>query len=719
MLKAGMILGDRYEILGKIGTGGMSDVYKAKDHKLNRYVAIKVLKEEFSANENFVYKFKVEAQSAAGLMHPNVVNVYDVGQDYGLYYIVMELVEGITLKNYIEKKARLSVKEAISIAIQVAMGIEAAHNNRIIHRDIKPQNIIISKDGKVKVTDFGIARAATSNTITSNVMGSVHYTSPEQARGGYSDEKSDIYSLGITIFEMLTGRVPFDGETTVAIAIKHIQEPMPSPRDYVDEIPVSVEQIIFKCTQKSPDRRYSSAAELLADLKHSLIAPEEDFVKMIPLGGDAQTKAISESEMAAIKSRTGKLSLSEELLQRAYEDTKKEEPREAVYHGRSRQEYEEEEPEDEEYYGDEEYDEEEDDEGYDDIDPKMSKVINVLTVVAAVIIGCIALFLVFRLTNVFKATPSADTRQEEEADGETITMISVVGLDLDEARTQLNALHLGVETSFDTTSGAKENEVISQSVNEGEQVALNTTIQLVVGSGAKTSEVPSVTGKSEAEARVALENEGFQVTVTTEASESVTKGNVISQNPAGGSNLARGSQVSIVVSSGAGEGAVLVPDLRNLDEMTAKATLTQAGLKFSNVYEEHNDTVPLGLVCNQSFSPGLSVDAGTSIDFTLSLGPEIATYACNYTLNAPADYAGGDVAIVLTGSNGAVLHNATTATFPVPISITAIPGVDSGVLTVTYTANVIGDITAPDGTVIQGNVQQTKTETINLTFTKE
>lgn len=211
MIKIGMMIGDRYEILEKIGTGGMSDVYKAKCHKLNRYVAIKVLKQEFSENANFVSKFRIEAQAAAGLMHPNIVNVYDVGEENGIYYIVMELVEGITLKKYIEKKARLSYKEAVSIAIQVSMGIEAAHNNHIIHRDIKPQNIIISKDGKVKVTDFGIAKAATSNTITSNVMGSVHYTSPEQARGGYSDEKSDIYSLGITMFEMLTGRVPFNG----------------------------------------------------------------------------------------------------------------------------------------------------------------------------------------------------------------------------------------------------------------------------------------------------------------------------------------------------------------------------------------------------------------------------------------------------------------------------------------------------------------------------
>ena len=311
MIKIGMMIGDRYEILEKIGTGGMSDVYKAKCHKLNRFVAVKVLKQEFSENENFVSKFRTEAQAAAGLAHPNIVNVYDVGEENGIYYIVMELVEGITLKKYIEKKARLSYKEAVSIAIQVSMGIEAAHNNHIIHRDIKPQNIIISKDGKVKVTDFGIAKAATSNTITSNVMGSVHYTSPEQARGGYSDEKSDIYSLGITMFEMLTGRVPFNGDTTVAIAIKHIQEEMPSPREFVPEIPIAVEQIVLKCCQKSPDRRYQKISDVIADLKQSLMNPDDDFVVIHDVDTEAGTKMVSESELAEIKRQTGAISLKD------------------------------------------------------------------------------------------------------------------------------------------------------------------------------------------------------------------------------------------------------------------------------------------------------------------------------------------------------------------------------------------------------------------------
>ncbi len=305
MIKIGMLIADRYEVLEKTGTGGMSVVYRAKDHKLNRTVAIKVLKQEFSDNANFVSKFRVEAQAAAGLMHPNIVNVYDVGEEKGMYYIVMEYVDGITLKKYIEKKSRLTAKEAISIAIQVSLGLQAAHTNHVIHRDIKPQNIMISRDGKVKVTDFGIAKAATSNTITSNVMGSVHYTSPEQARGGYSDERSDIYSLGISLFEMLTGRVPFNGETTVAIAIKHIQSPMPSPKEFVPDIPRSVEQIVLKCCEKSPDRRYQNMNELIGDLKQSLIHPNDDFVKIIDPDEDGATRMANPVAQAQARRKAG------------------------------------------------------------------------------------------------------------------------------------------------------------------------------------------------------------------------------------------------------------------------------------------------------------------------------------------------------------------------------------------------------------------------------
>ena len=241
MLNKGKLIGERYEIISLVGSGGMADVYNAVDNRLSRQVAIKVLKEEYSSDKNFVIKFRGEAQSAAGLSHPNIVNVYDVGEDKGLHYIVMELVEGITLKKFIERKRKLELKDAVGIAIQIAQGMEAAHANHIIHRDIKPQNIIISKEGKVKVTDFGIAKAATSNTIAAGqAVGSVHYISPEQARGGYSDEKSDIYSLGVTLYEMISGKMPFAADNTVSVALLHINEEAVPLRELDPDIPARI-----------------------------------------------------------------------------------------------------------------------------------------------------------------------------------------------------------------------------------------------------------------------------------------------------------------------------------------------------------------------------------------------------------------------------------------------------------------------------------------------
>ena len=380
MVKDGIFLGKRYEVLSKIGAGGMADVYKGKDHMLNRYVAIKVLKKEFKEDENFVRKFRSEAQAAAGLIHPNVVNVYDVGEDRGLYYMVMELVEGITLKEYIDKKGRLSHKETISIAIQMCTGIGVAHAANIIHRDIKPQNIIISKDGKVKVTDFGIAKATTSNTISSNAMGSVHYTSPEQARGGFSDQKSDIYSIGITLYEMVTGQVPFDGDSTVSVAIKHLQEEITPPSEIVPDIPYSLEQIILKCTQKNGERRYKNTDELIQDLKRSLVDPDGDFVIIPPLG-NADTVIITDEELDDIRS-----SYDEEDDFDEYDED----------------EYGDEEEFDEYDEDDDEYDEYDDDEEYggkgkkgkgsDDVNPRMKKVMKILTIVVAIIIVFILVF---------------------------------------------------------------------------------------------------------------------------------------------------------------------------------------------------------------------------------------------------------------------------------------------------------------------------------------
>ena len=695
MIKIGMIIGDRYEILEKIGTGGMSDVYKAKCHKLNRYVAIKVLKQEFSENTNFVSKFRVEAQAAAGLMHPNIVNVYDVGEEDGIYYIVMELVEGITLKNYIEKKARLSVKEALSIAIQVSMGIEAAHNNHIIHRDIKPQNIMISKEGKVKIADFGIAKAATSNTITSNVMGSVHYTSPEQARGGFSDERSDIYSLGCTMFEMLTGRVPFDGETTVAIAIKHIQEDMPSPREYVSEIPVCVEQIIFKCTQKSPDRRYQSMGELIVDLKKALITPDEDFVKMVPFDAGGETRTISEEDIAEIKQRTDRIDLDAPMrlkdreVQKNYYTEKEEEeeqPEKPVRQEQISSKYKPVVEEDPDEPDDEDEEEEYED---DDMDPKMERITTILAIVAAVIIGILALVLVANALGVFKSSPKTDSNitQDETTDESKVKMISVVGMNVEDAKKALNDIGLGTSVRKEESDTYEVDQVISQDVDEGEEVDMHSTIALVVSSGSNGVAVPNVTGQEEAAAKSTLEAAGFKVNVTQSSSDSVQEGLVISQDPTADSKAENGATITLTVSTGPEVKKAKVPDLRGMTESAAKSKLAEYGLNCGTVSETYSDTVTEGCVVSQSYSPDSEVDEGTSVNIQLSVGPEKHTYKYVTTLNAPSGYTSGNVTVTITASDGTT-RSFTTSSFPCAVNETGF-NVSSGTLTYSYTATTM------------------------------
>ena len=686
MIKIGMIIGDRYEILEKIGTGGMSDVYKAKDHKLNRFVAVKVLKQEFSENANFVSKFRIEAQAAAGLMHPNVVNVYDVGEEDGIYYIVMELVEGITLKKYIEKKARLSVREAISIAIQISMGIEAAHNNHIIHRDIKPQNVIISKEGKVKVTDFGIAKAATSNTITSNVMGSVHYTSPEQARGGYSDEKSDIYSLGITLFEMLTGRVPFNGETTVAIAIKHIQEELPSPREFVSEIPVSVEQIVFKCCQKSPDRRYQSMGELIVDLKKSLMNPDEDFVKVVDPDEEGATKAVSDREMVSIKKQyRDRESMEDAMHLRRERDVKKE----AARHSANR------------HYVEESEDYDTDDE--DDYDPKMEKLTTILAVVAAILIGAIILFLVGKTLGVFDF--GSNKEEDIQEDVRQIKMIDVVGQDADAVKKALVDVGLTPVIEYEENSEYAKDTVIRCSVSEGTVIPSGTEVILTVSAGVEGVEVPDVVGMTEAEAVSTLVNKGFVPNKVDGYDDFIKEGSIISQEPAAGSKAPSGASITIRISKGADTQKKQVPDLMGKDEMTATALLTEAGLEVGTVSEVNNDSVA-GLVCYQSYSAGSYAPEGTKVDINVSIGPIQATYKFVDSIAAPTKEedpnfkSGTMVTVTVYADDGTQLLSTQTDSFPVPQQ--NISGIRSaaGVILFQYTnVNEATTVTNDDGTV--------------------
>ncbi len=694
MIKTGMLIGDRYEILEKIGTGGMSDVYKAKCHKLNRFVAVKILKQEFSENSNFVQKFRIEAQAAAGLMHPNIVNVYDVGEENSIYYIVMELVEGITLKKYIEKKARLSVKEAISIAIQVSMGIEAAHNNRIIHRDIKPQNIIISREGKVKVTDFGIAKAATSNTITSNVMGSVHYTSPEQARGGFSDEKSDIYSLGITLFEMLTGRVPFNGETTVAIAIKHIQEEMPSPRYFVPEIPISAEQIVFKCTQKSPDRRYASMAELIKDLKKSLIHPDEDFVKIVNLTTQEETRMVSEKEVSQIKQKA-ETPIAKKEAMRLREHPPESTPKKSTPPPEKKKKQPVVEAREEE----------------NDYDPRMEKITTVITILIAVVIGCILLYFAGRAVGLF--TPE-DTAQTQSETTESVLMPEVKGKSLNEARTTLEKAGIMYTTEYDISTEYSKNTVMDSSVEEGAAVPKDTPVVITISAGSEGVKVPDVTELSEAEATALLEKEGFRVKKTTSVSEEIAKGDVISQVPLAGEISGVNDSVSITISTGSKDEKVQMPDVLGMTEIEAKAVLVAAGFTSTSVTEVENAEYEEGTVCFQSYPAESYQPQGTDVELRISLG---VSYSCSLTVEAPADYVSGNAGVVLTAADtGKVLFSTTTTNFPVTINISGIKTSDTGILTISYHVPVNPPTTDADGNTVSTKVTAQET---TVQFTKE
>lgn len=600
MLKEGTCLGKRYEILNRIGSGGMADVYKGKDHKLNRFVAIKVLKSDFRSDETFIQKFLSEAQAAAGLMHPNVVNVYDVGQDRGLYYMVMELVEGITLKEYIEKKGRLSAKETISISIQMVTGIQAAHNQHIVHRDIKPQNIIISKDGKVKVTDFGIARATTSsNTISTSVMGSVHYTSPEQARGGVVDEKSDIYSAGITMYEMVTGHVPFDGDSTVSVALKHLQEEIVSPAVEVPDIPKSLEKIILKATQKSTMQRYQNCEELILDLKRALVDPQGGFAAgAAHKSSSDETVIMDTQEIARVQNRK-------------YDDY--EDPDE-----------------------DDDYDLDDDDTRdrrqarredsrrgkKEEVDPQMKKVTRILMIVVAVIVAIGVIFGISKAVGSLKPEKVVTDEKEKK-----VKVPDVRGMTEKEARDELSKLNLGLQSKGSIPSDTYDKgEIAKQSHKSGEKVAKHTTIEVYISSGPveKTVKVPDVVGKSEADAQKMLEDKGFLVEFGSDYSDSVPQGHVISTNPTSGTEWKEGDTVTMIVSKG--KQKINVPDVSGQDPSAAAGTLQGAGLTLgSEVSSEYSDEFDEGTIIRTEPAAGKEVEKGTAVNYVLSKGKKTET----------------------------------------------------------------------------------------------
>ncbi len=607
MVKPGMYISDRYEIIEKIGAGGMADVYKAKCHRLDRYVAIKILKQEFSNDKGFIEKFRGEAQSAAALSHPNIVSVYDVGDDNGLYYIVMELVEGITLKKFIERKGRLAIKEAVGIAIQIAQGLEAAHNNHIIHRDIKPQNIMISREGKVKVADFGIAKAVSANTYTQGAIGSVHYLSPEQARGNYCDEKSDIYSLGVTLYEMLSGTLPFAGDNTVSVALLHLQsEPRPV-RELVPAVQYSLDRIVQKCMQKRPENRYLSASELILDLKRSITNPEGDFVKL-PENGyvpDNPTKMFTDSEVEEIRTTAAKSPVT-------HYDSHQHNKKQVL---------------------------KEEEEELDSINSGWEKVIIIGSIIIAlaltgVIITLAARF--FGIDELFnqKPTPSpTPTISVTKAPSATPTpvpvattrMPKVLGLTFADAESLLHQKSTEFVVILEDEvydSNEPKGTVIGQYPPADSDVLVNSTVKLTISAGPEPVEVPWITGQSEELAYMTLTGMGFKVTPKYESSDNYQNGVVIRTEPAVGETIFIGDEITVVISTGKNRVNVQMISLLGMTVAEARTALDAKALVLGLTTEDFSETVPAGLIIRQDVPEGEDVLSETAINVIVSKGPE-------------------------------------------------------------------------------------------------
>lgn len=609
-LRPGTYLQDRYEILEQIGSGGMSVVYKAKCHKLNRQVAIKVLKEEFRSDSNFVSKFKMEAQAAAGLSHPNIVSVYDVIDEGKLYYIVMELIEGITLKSYIAKKGRLEVKETIGIAIQVAQGIAAAHEQHIIHRDIKPQNMIISKDGKVKVADFGIARAVSAQTLSSAAMGSVHYISPEQARGGYSDERSDIYSLGITMYEMATGRVPFEGENTVSIALAHLNDALVPPSVYHPEIPIQLEQIIIKCTEKKPERRFASVGDVIQALRKTLLQPESEFVKTETVAVtpspeekslNSETIPISEKELAQINERKW-LSAGGEAIAAGKPE------REMIS---SRKQTKKKNHEDE-------------------VNSQIERLFAGAGIVVAIIIVAVMIVVFIRLSGMLKFGFSDKEAEASAASEESLPntvslsdtevyLPDLYDLPEDMAEARLRESDLNMKRTYEFSDDIEAGHVISQTPEAGEIVAKWSAVMVVISNGTDKVvladlAIDNMDGK---DAKKLLESKKLVVTIMEEESEIVTAGKILRYEP---ERVPEGGSVTIYVSSGPHVNLVEIPALEGKPEEEAIALLAEAGLSPGNTSTAYSDTVAKGSIISQSGGSDGFIEAGGKIDYVVSSG---------------------------------------------------------------------------------------------------
>ena len=652
MLIPGSYLINRYEIIMKIGSGGMADVYKAKDHVLNRLVAIKVLKQEYSTDATFVKKFRVEAQSAAGLSHPNIVNVYDVGEDDGVYFIVMELVQGITLKNYIDMKGKLDIREALNISVQIASGLSAAHENRIIHRDIKPQNIIMSRDGKVKVTDFGIAKVADSTTVTTTAAGTVHYISPEQARGGYSDERSDIYSLGITMYEMVTGRVPFEGETNVAVALMHIQSEITPPRQLEPSIPVSFEKIILKCTQKKPERRYASARELIADLRKVLTHPDGEYVVIPGAIPQGRTIVMNDDDIDSLKAASLRKNFGTKPEETYVEEPEEEEEEKPVQ--KPVQKKRPVKKKDIEEDNDDEFDKDEEDDDDEEVNPALSKVMMALGIGGFIILAVIIFFIIGHAAGFFGGSGSlfghknkdtstesistesvSDTSSDTSTAGERVTVPDLSKKTEDEAKAALKELRLGVNVQTGTSDDVPEGQVYDQSPAAGTKVDVHTQVTINISSGKEKFSLDDVTGMQYQQAQAQLENDGLVVSLEFDYSDSVGSDKVISTSPKAGSQVAKGDTITITASKGKETKTTTVPNLlgQNIDD--AIQMIKDAGLTYNGKSSDYSDSYSENQVMNQSISAGKTVDEGTTISLTVSLGSRVTSYSASIPIESP------------------------------------------------------------------------------------
>ena len=556
----GKILGNRYEIIEKIGNGGMATVYKSKDRVLNRYVAVKILRDEFTTDEEFIKRFRIEAQSAASLTHPNIVSIFDVGNECSLYYIVMELIKGKTLKEIItEENGPLPWKWSLNVVTQIASALETAHKNNIVHRDIKPHNIIITEDGIAKVTDFGIAKAVSNSTITAfgTTIGSVHYFSPEHARGGYTDAKSDLYSLGVVMYEMLTGRVPFDADTPVSVALKHMQEEPVQPKELNDNIPQVVNDIIMKAMQKDVNLRYQSATEMLKDLNAALRNPDDNFVHIGSNVG-AATQRISTQEIAE----------AERKAKEANNPKNGKKPNKFI-----------------EFV-------------------KKHKALSF-------VIGAIILFFV-----AFGTTMGI----VELVNPKDVQIPDLVNKTQNEAEQIVKDLKLKlVVKSEEYNENVEEGKIISQdpAYQENYTIKEHSEISVVVSKGTETVEVPDVVGKTREEAEKLLKDAGLVAEITEENDEKVEAGIVLSQDIEDGETVNKGSTVNLVVSKGSGIVNVEVPSLVGKTEQEARNLLTEAGLKV-NVVNDEDESKNDGVVLRQSKDAGTEVQEGTTITITVN-----------------------------------------------------------------------------------------------------